>query len=193
MWPPKWWISIIKSCSPSCFEGIGHAATQQATQTMHPGPVITLLILLTCSPPGEVRAIDTPSDLARLQLRSEEAMAQGDPRGAAISMGKAALLASQLDRQGLSNSERPYPLMAEFFRTQEHVYHAIALFQENGGQVPASSGVCILFTLGRQRVLRAREHDDATGAASHSALYAQLGEWLEIIQELQRDWECGKG
>ncbi len=160
---------------------------------MSPCLALMLLALLVWSPPGNAQFTDTPSNVTRLQRGAEEAMAGGDPHGAAIRIGKAALLASQLDRQGLSNTERPYWIMAGLFRIQEHVYRAIALFQQNGAHIPASSAVCTLLALGRQRATRLQENSNANAmdTTPHRTLHAQTEEWLEIAQELQQDWQCG--
>ncbi len=47
-------------------------------------------------------------------------MAQGDSQGAAISIGRAALLASQLSKHKVPDTTQPpYHLMVDLFRTQE--------------------------------------------------------------------------
>ena len=80
--------------------------------------------------------------LNKLQEQAERAMGQGDPDGAAITIGKAALLASQIARdlsdKTLSHVEKT---LASLYRTQEHTYRAIALFQQSGSQTPASLGL----------------------------------------------------
>ena len=120
-------------------------------------------------------------------------MAQGDPQGAAISIGRAALLASQLGKLQVPQTDQPpYRLMVDLFRTHEQVYRAMALFQQSGEQTPVSSGVCSLLSLGRQHATRALEHQalTAAGSAVHEPLQKQTMEWLEIVQELQQEWDC---
>ncbi|MCY4612602.1 MAG: hypothetical protein OXB94_03145 [Nitrospira sp.] len=120
-------------------------------------------------------------------------MAQGDPQGAAISIGRAALLASQLGQQQAPQTDHPpYRLMVDLFRTQEQVYRAIALFQQSGERTPVSSGICSLLSLGRQHAARALKNNSVTaeGPAFHEPLHQQTTEWLEIVQELQQDWNC---
>jgi len=118
-------------------------------------------------------------------------MAQGDPQGAANSIGRAALLASQLDKQ--SDAIRlPYRIMVDLFRAQEQVYRAIALFQQSGERTPVSSGICSLLSQGRQHAFRALENYSTTASdqAAHDRLHQQTMEWQEIMQELQHDWDC---
>ena len=122
-------------------------------------------------------------------------MAQGDPQGAAISIGRAALLASQLSKQqgACTRTQPPYHLMVDLFRTQEQVYRAMALFQQSGERTPVSSGICSLLSLGKQHAARALENNSATaeGQVLDEPLRRETTEWLEIVQELQQEWDCG--
>ena len=152
---------------------------------------VTLLVLIVCILSGTAQAANPDRELSRLQAQAEDAMAQGDPQGAANSIGRAALLASQLDKQ--SDATRPpYRIMVDLFRAQEQVYRAIALFQQGGERTPASSGICSLLSQGRQHAFRALENHSATTAdqAVHDHVHQQTTEWLEIIQELQQEWAC---
>ena len=120
-------------------------------------------------------------------------MAQGDPQGAAISIGRAALLASQLGKQQDPRTDHPpYRLMVDLFRTQEQVYRAIALFQQSGERTPVSSGICSLLSLGKLHASRALVDKSTTtaGSALHESLHRQTTEWLEIVRELQQEWAC---
>ena len=125
---------------------------------------VTLLILVCAVPSATAQATNAERELSRLQAQAEDAMAQGDPQGAANSIGRAALLASQLDKQQVSDAtpQPPYRLMVDLFRTQEQVYRAMALFQQSGERTPVSSGICSLLSLGRQHAARALENNSAT-------------------------------
>ena len=152
---------------------------------------VTLLALVVSVPSGPVQAADAQRELSRLQAQAEDAMAQGDPQGAANSIGRAALLASQLDKQS-DATQPPYRIMVDLFRAQEQVYRAIALFQQSGERTPASSGICSLLSQGRQHAFRALENNSVTteGAAVHEPLNHQTMEWLDIVEELQQEWAC---
>lgn len=155
--------------------------------------VVALLVLIVCVLSVAAPATNAERELSRLQAQAEDAMAQGDPQGAAISIGRAALLASQLDKQQDPQTDHPsYRLMVDLFRTQEQVYRAIALFQQSGELTPVSSGICSLLSLGRQHAIRAAENNSITagGQALDAPLHQQATEWLEIVQELQQDWDC---
>ena len=156
--------------------------------------IVTLLVLVVCVPSGTVQATNADRELSRLQTQAEDSMAQGDPQGAAISIGQAALLASQLSKQqGPDTTQPPYRLMVDLFRTQEQVYRAMALFQQSGERTPVSSGICSLLSLGKQHAERALKNNAVTaaGRALHEPLHQQTMEWLEIVQELQQEWDCG--
>lgn len=148
---------------------------------------VTLFVLVVPTFPGHAQLTGDQGELARLHAQAETSMAQGDPEGAAISIGKAALLASQLGKSRLSQPHPPYQRMADLFRTQEQVYRAIALFQRSGESIPASSGVCRLLTLGRRHAALAVENGHAP---PDEPLRDHIMEWLEIVQELQGEWEC---
>lgn len=120
-------------------------------------------------------------------------MAQGDPQGAANRIGRAALLASQLSKQAVPQTDQPpYRFMVDLFRTQEQVYRAMALFQQSGERTPVSSGICSLLSLGRQHAARALKNNSTTpgGQVLDEPLHEQTTEWLEIVQELQQEWDC---
>lgn len=197
MLPPKWWTSIIRSCNPSRGERLGRQTRHSARMKVYQDCIltrrtlacaITLLLLVVAVPPGPAKTIDAERDLSRLQAQAEDAVAEGDPQGAAINIGRAALLASQLGKQAATNHP-PYRLMVDLFRTQEQVYRAIALFQQGGERTPVSSVTCSLLSLGRQHAGQALKNNPAT-AEDHAALHQQTMEWLEIIRELQQDWSC---
>ena len=152
---------------------------------------LTLLLLVVAIPPAPAGTTDGEHALSRLQAKAEDAMAQGDPQGAANSIGRAALLASQLDKQSAA-TQPPYRIMVDLFRAQEQVYRAIALFQQSGERTPASSGICSLLSQGRRHAFRALEQNSATtaGTAFHELFHEESTEWLETVQELQQEWDC---
>ena len=152
---------------------------------------LTLLLLVVAIPPDPAGTTDGERELSRLQAKAEDAMAQGDPQGAANGIGRAALLASQLDKQS-DATQPPYRIMVDLFRTQEQVYRAMALFQQSGERTPVSSGICSLLSQGRQHASRALENHSVTtaGQAVYDHLHQQTTEWLEIVQELQEEWDC---
>ena len=155
--------------------------------------MITLLAIVGSIPSAATQDTHAERELSRLQTQAEDAMAQGDPQGAAIRIGRAALLASQLDNGEVPQKDQPpYRRMVDLFRTQEQVYRALALFQQSGEQTPVSSGICSLLSLGRHHAGRAMENDslEAVDQAAHDHLHQQTTEWLDIVEELQQEWNC---
>lgn len=153
----------------------------------------TVLIIFLCVPSAAAQDTNADRELSRLQAQAEDSMAQGDSQGAAISIGRAALLASQLSKQQVSEPDQPpYRLMVDLFRTQEQVYRAMALFQQSGERTPVSSGICSLLSLGKHHADRALKDNPAAaeGQALAGPLRRQTTEWLEIVQDLQREWSC---
>src|SRR5205085_722255 len=96
------------------------------------------------------------AELERLQHKAEEAMANEDADGAAMNIGKAALMAGQLaSRQKDAGRMQWYRGAESLFRAQEHTYRAQALFVRAGAQLPASSGVCGSMHLAKQSLGKA--------------------------------------
>ncbi|HJU05851.1 MAG TPA: hypothetical protein VJ692_11940 [Nitrospiraceae bacterium] len=130
----------------------------------------------------------------RLQVKAEEAIANGDADGAAMNMGKAALMASQLAKREQDKAKAFWLHGAEnLFRAQEHAYRAQALFDRAGGQVPASSGVCGSMSLAKQHLDKAMNLllDAAYITPSTQRLQASAFEWVKTLDGLNTDFQCG--
>ena len=134
----------------------------------------------------------------RLERKAEEAMAMGDPNGATLSIGKAALMASLLAKKETNpEARRIYDGAEALFRAQENGYRALALFEQAGGQLPPPSGVCRLLDLslenGKTATQKLAQHSPSNEAASedlHQRISAKTQEWLHIIEELRTDFSC---
>ena len=136
--------------------------------------------------------------MTRLEQQADDLIANGDPNGAALSIGKAAMMAGILARQEPEATLKSvYKGIEALFRTQENGYRAIALFEQAGGQPPAPNGACQLLTLAHQHSRTAQKifSNFDSNIQSESTQFAQRyiplsQEWLEIIQELQTDFSC---
>jgi hypothetical protein len=134
------------------------------------------------------------AELERLQARADEAMANGDADGAAMAVGKAALMAAELarDQPGLDARQR-YRVTEALLRAQEHTYRAVALFHRAGGQPPASSGVCGSMSLGLQELAKAGEllhASQGSAVPNHQELQASLAQWRATMEGLLQDFQC---
>ncbi len=137
--------------------------------------------------------------MQRLERRAEDSIAVGDAEGAAMSMGKAALMAAQLAKQDRGEAvQGVFQGVERLFRAQEHAYRAVALFERAGGQTPASSGVCATIGLA-ERDMRASAKIlslPASADLDHPSQrmrerYQQVAaDWMETIHGLRADFDC---
>lgn len=135
----------------------------------------------------------------RLYDKAEEAIANGDPEGAAMSSGRAALMASQLGKQAPTDSlAQLFKGSEALFRGQEQAYRALALFNRAGGQPPASTGVCRSIATAGQEVLRAVDllAIDVTSLPTPDRVHqAQrwhdvAAGWVKMVASLASDFGC---
>lgn len=155
------------------------------------------LLLISCGtffpPLSHAQLIGDQAEFIRLRDNAEEAIAMGDPQGAALNSGKAALMAAIMAKQ----ESRPSPQahfksLEALLRAQEHVYRAIALFQQSGEHIPASSGVCRTISLASTH--QKKSETFLPSPLSEDPLFQNLPidlhEWKETIEELQTDFMC---
>ncbi len=150
--------------------------------------------------PAMAQTIGDEAEMERLRTRAEEAIASDDPEGAAMSMGRAALMAAELAKRQAPGSRQHYFRGAEIlFRSQEHAYRSLALFRRAGGQPPASSGACGGLGLAQNHVQQAMElFDQGTGAgdddqktATNTARLKEIAEdWVTVIASMHKDFQC---
>ena len=134
----------------------------------------------------------------RLEVKAEEAMANGDPNGATLAIGRAALMASLLaKKEGDPQNTLVYEGTEELFRTQENAYRALALFEQAGGQLPAPSGVCQLLSLSEAHGIKAqRKLSEVTTELegdiqeTYNSISGKTQEWIQIVDDLQADYSC---
>lgn len=163
---------------------------------------LNILIVLSLGSGGPVllaQVVGDEAEMQRLQNRAEEAMANGDPDGAALHSGKAALMAAQLAAQHHEPAVAGLYRGAEaLFRAQEHVYRAQALFQRAGGQLPASSGVCGTLRMADLKVAEATKRFNEEPVATIEAGYrpererlrGQAADWAQTIDGMVKDFQC---
>jgi hypothetical protein len=131
--------------------------------------------------------------------RPEDAIASDDPEGAAMNMGRAALMAKRLNQlsQDTPAAARLYQGAESLFRSQEHGYRAMALFRRAGGQLPASSGVCGSLALAQGSV----QHALSDLVQDSAPLPDPLGErakrwretaddWATVVASMLTDYQC---
>lgn len=144
------------------------------------------------------QVIGNEAEMDRLQGKAEEAMANEDPEGAAMNMGRAALMAKVLAKtyQEDVSAVRLFQGAETLFRSQEHSYRAMALFRRAGGQLPASSGVCGSLSLAQQSLQQAlttlNHGKNAPGPVATKAtqLREAATDWVTVIDSLIADYQC---
>jgi hypothetical protein len=137
--------------------------------------------------------------MTRLYDKAEEAIANGDPEGAAMSSGRAALMASELAKRVESEPVRQLFRGSEaLFRGHEQAYRALALFNRAGGQPPASTGVCRSIDAARREVQRAVEllAIDVTSLPTLDRVrqaqrwHDVAAGWVKMVSGLAADFQC---
>jgi hypothetical protein len=147
---------------------------------------------------GWSQVVGDEAEMDRLKVNAEDAIANDDPEGAAMSMGRAALMAKRLamKHKDATSAARIYQGAETLFRSQEHAYRAMALFRRAGGQLPASSGVCGSLALAQGNVQQATstlKHDGSlTGPLAERAaqLRATADDWGTVIASIISDYQC---
>ena len=136
--------------------------------------------------------------MERLEVKAEEAMANGDLNGATLAIGRAALMASVLAKKEInSQAQLVYEGAEDLFRTQENAYRALALFEQAGGQAPAPFGVCQLLSLSEKHGISATKKLNQVTPGSggnirefYDRLLEKTSEWLQIVHNLRADFSC---
>jgi len=134
----------------------------------------------------------------RQEQRAHEAIANGDPEGAVLAIGKAALMASLIAKNEESTNARLLYQAAEtLFRGQEQGYRALALFERAGGQPPASKGVCQFLSHAGEMVRDSQTALKTLGDVNNASLrerqqrhIVKTQEWGDLLQGLQQDFSC---
>ncbi len=160
--------------------------------------ILTLLFLAISQAPLFAQLTGELAEMTRLEQQADDLIANGDPNGAALAIGKAAMMAGILAKQETqTNLKSAYMGTEDLFRMKENGYRAIALFEQAGGQPPAPGGACQLLSLANQHAKKANHiltniHSTSESETIHLPQhYTSLSqEWIQIIQELQIDFSC---
>jgi hypothetical protein len=160
---------------------------------------VTAMAVLLSFPVSAVgQVIGDKAEMGRLQAKAEEAIANDDPDGAAMAMGRAALMAGQLAKRQTGIEAQVHRAQESLFRSQEHTYRAMALFRRAGGHLPASSGVCGSLALAHGGL---RQTVDAITAAASlpsadaprtdvAPLRDAVDNWSTVVESLIAEYQC---
>jgi len=161
--------------------------------------VCFVAILASFALSSQAQVIGEEAELDRLRMKAEEAMGNEDAEGAAMSMGRAALMAAHLaKRQPDQASQQMFQAAEHLYRSQEHGYRALALFRRAGGELPASAGVCGSLQLGQLELTHAQAvlgqpDQPASKEAYHSRLkpiQQNAEDWAIVLSSMGAEFHC---
>jgi hypothetical protein len=167
------------------------------TSSFRIGGLMALLLTgFTMSPiSSDAQVVGDEAELDRLQSKAEDAIGNDDADGAAMMMGRAALLAAQLGKRETGWNTAFRKGQEALFRSQEHTYRAMALFRRAGGQLPASSGVCGSLALARTSLdhvadLKTPSPPDARLLDEAKRLRESADNWHQVIDSMITEYHC---
>lgn len=137
--------------------------------------------------------IEERGELTRLEILAEESLSMGDPEGAALNIGKAAMMASILAKEVPEpHTGQRFQILESIFRAREHIYRSYSLFHRSGEALPAGSPVCNSLRLGMKNLGQAKQQILRMNAQVEelTQLTAKTKEWETTIEELQQDFQC---
>ena len=136
----------------------------------------------------------------RLEQQANDLVAQSDAEGAALAIGKAAMMAEILanDSQG-KHRKSLYEGAALLYRGQEQGLRALALYERAGGQPPASAAVCQYLEEGTKKIWASNNLLEKISSIDkhylqdrHEEFLRSNKEWKRFFQELYEDLACWK-
>ncbi|MBS0170079.1 MAG: hypothetical protein JSR62_06955 [Nitrospira sp.] len=178
---------------------VGHIATTTELGRFIAAQVFATIFLLSVVGLGQAQVLGEEAELDRLRAKAEDAMGNDDAETAAMSMGRAALMAAQLaKRQTDAGLQHTFKTAEHLYRSQEHGYRAIALFRRAGGELPASAGVCGSLQLARLELQHAQEGltqpAQAPATKSDAARLATVrqttDDWGTLLESMGGDFRC---
>ena len=159
--------------------------------------LIPILSALT-STDSSAQQILEQAEMDRLEQQADDLVAQADPEGAALAIGKAAMMAEILTTDSQEPAEeRVFQAASYLYRAQEQSLRALALFEQAGGTPPASAGVCQYLVQGSQKLHHSKELlENPTAFARmeikirQNHLLDKTQEWEILLQGLREDFAC---
>jgi hypothetical protein len=174
----------------------------------HPGRLAGSFILLTSlllwpadrSAWVVAQVMGDEAELERLRVKAEDAIANEDADGAAMAMGRAALMALHLAKRHTDGPRgRVFTGAEHLFRSQEHGYRALALFRRAGEQLPASSGVCGSLRLAHTEAEHSLQtltaalsdgNNDPQVVRQTEDFRQSLETWMTVLGSMHADFQC---
>lgn len=161
--------------------------------------ILAVVLIVCIAANGQAQVMGEEAELDRLRAKAEDAMGNDDAETAAMSMGRAALMASQLaKRQTESATRQTFNATEHLYRSQEHGYRAVALFRRAGGELPASAGVCGSLQLAQLELRHAQEalsrtdvtEEKSTASPRRKAAQQGMEDWSIVLDSIQGEFRC---
>lgn len=161
--------------------------------------VCSIVLFASLTVPGHAQVMGEEAELDRLRAKAEEAMGNDDAEGAAMSMGRAALMAAQLAKRQAEPAPRQlWKATEHLYRSQEHGYRAVALFRRAGGELPASAGVCGSLQLAQLELQHAQSALDRPDHAPQKeaapprlkTVRQTMEDWVIVLGSMQTEFRC---
>ena len=161
---------------------------------------ILLLVVLGCFTPTSpfAQPIGEYAEMTRLEQQADDLASQNDPEGAALAIGKAAMMADRLMEVAQEPAEKKLLQAASFlYRGQELGLRALALFELTGGNPPAPDGVCHYLAQGYKKMGDSRNFLQPFIATSSEGLTVRRKfllekneNWQNIMAGLVEEFQC---
>jgi len=139
------------------------------------------------------------AEMDRLEQQADDLAAQSDPEGAALAVGKAAMMADLLTRKAQEPATQDtFQAASLLYRAQELGLRALALFDRTGGIPPAPSGVCHYLVQSTKKTNTSKDLLQKSISTSvpeemtirRENLLQKNSGWGNFLKELYSDFEC---
>jgi hypothetical protein len=138
------------------------------------------------------------AEMNRLEQQADDLAAQSDPEGAALAIGKAAMMAELLTQEApTAPTKTIFQAASHLYRAQELGLRALALFQRTGGTPPPPAGVCQYLDQANLKLDDSKDFlenipvtspKEKTNGRDH--FLKKTEDWESLLQGLQEDFEC---
>jgi hypothetical protein len=158
------------------------------------------LFIFLMAPLSMAQVVGELGEMDRLEYQAHDLAAQADPEGAALAIGKAAMMADILttDSQNPAAGEI-YQAASLLYRAQELGFRALALFERTGGTPPAPAGVCQYLFQGHQKLADSKDLLARNPSVSpeeikvrRENILQKIGEWENLLLGLHEDFACSE-
>ena len=160
--------------------------------------ILLLTLLGNFTDTSSAQRIGEQAEMVRLEKQADELSAQSDPEGAALAIGKAAMMADILITKAQDSSAKNLLRAASHLnRGQELGFRALALFEQTGGTPPAPAGICHYLLQSNKQLNKSKNllgKRDSTfskeSQARQKSLILKHEEWGNLLRELHQEFEC---